>query len=234
MRQTADGANHAELPPRPDPDTGEPFPPRGCGWRGYADSDVVPERDRETRLSHKTEPPPGWGKVLVWHTESKRGKAVLFVGSVGLQAGGLSIIRLLNGKSPFDWMALWQIWPFLLLVALLITGPVTYTVLSAGADWFQLKSVRFGVTRKQGFIKLYELREIEVSTGGVSLYMRLADDTHGIDLALHEWQSDRRMWDLVYNGILHSAVAGALVNRNARGLLELDQPRQTYPRRREV
>ncbi|MPY96832.1 MAG: hypothetical protein GEU97_02335 [Actinophytocola sp.] len=236
MSPTADGASPAGLPPRPDAATGEPFPPPGRGWRGYTGSDVAPEqdRDRETRLSHKPEPPTGWGKVLVWHKESKRGKAVLFVGSVGLLAGGLSIIRLFNGKSPFDWMTLWQIWPFLLLVALLITGPVTYTVLSAGADWFQLKSVRFGARRKQGFIKLYELREIEVSTGGVSLYLRLADDTHGIDLALREWQCDRRMWDLVYNGILHSAAAGALVNRNARELLELDQPRQTRPGRRDI
>lgn len=232
MSQTANGAGVPELPPRPDPETGEPFPPPGRGWRGYKGTEVAPEhaRDRETRLSHKPEPPPGRGRVLVWHKESKRGKLVLFVGSLALLAGGLSVIRLLNGNSPFDWVSLWQIWPFLLLVALLITGPVTYTVLSAGADWFQLQAVRFGLTRKQGFIKLYELREIEVTTGGVSLYMRLADDTYGIDLALHEWQYDRRMWDLVYNGILHSAAAGAAVNRNARGLLELDQATTPPPR----
>lgn len=225
MIETGKDSDAAALPPRPDTETGEPFPPPGRGWRGYSGSDQAPEfdRDRETRLSHKPEPPPGRGKVLVWHKESKRGKLVLFVGSLALLAGGLSVIRLLNGNSPFDWLPIWQIWPFLVLVALLITGPVTYTVLSAGADWFQLQAVRFAVTRKRGFIKLYELREIEVTTGGVSLYMRLADDTHGIDLALNEWQYDRRMWDLVYNGIVHSAAKGATVNRNAAGLLELEQ-----------
>lgn len=228
---TGSGASIPALPPRPDPETGEPFPPPGRGWRGYTGSDQAPEldRDRETRLSHKPDPPPGQGPVLVWHKESKRGKAVLFVGSLALLAGGLSVIRLLNGSSPFDWISVWQIWPFLLLVALLITAPVTYTVLAAGADWFQLQHVRFGLIRKRGFIKLYELREIEVSTGGVSLYLRLADGSHGIDLALNEWQSDRRMWDLIYNGIRHSSAAGARVNRNAQGLLELDQPTSPRP-----
>ncbi|GAA3564826.1 hypothetical protein GCM10022222_55720 [Amycolatopsis ultiminotia] len=38
-----------------------------------------------------------------------------------------------------------------------------------------------------------------------------------------ELQRDRRIWDLVYNGILHSVASGAQVGNQAIGILQLDK-----------
>lgn len=209
------------LPPRPEPQTGEPFPPHGRAFKGI---DRAPElnRSRETRLSHKPDPPPGMGPALVWHKESKRGKVTTFVGSFALLFVGGSLIAVLDGGGPFDWMGAWQLWAIILVTAYLITGPLTYVVLSAGADWFQATTVRFGVRRKTTVIRFYELREIKADFAGVTWWLTLMGDEGGIHLALHEWQYDRRMWDLVYNGILHSVAAGAECPKLTRQLLELD------------
>ncbi len=209
------------LPPRPDSQTGEPFPPHG---RAYKGRDHKPEHDRnrETRLSHKPDPPFGMGPVLTWHKASKRSKLVLFLGSLALLAAAGSVISLLRGNGLLGWAQYWPLWAIIVVASWLITAPFTFTVLSAGADWLQLDKFRFGIHTKSGFVKLYELREVHVMTGGVTFYLELADDTWSIDRALHEWQHDRRLWDLVYNGILHSVAAGAEVDRNARALLELD------------
>ncbi|MQA07407.1 MAG: hypothetical protein GEU98_02430 [Pseudonocardiaceae bacterium] len=226
-----DGTDFPALPQQPDSETGQPFPPHGRGWRG---DDRKPEydRNRETRLSHKPEPPKGKGPVLAWHKESKRGKISLFVTSVVFFVVAFTIIRALNGdQQPFEWVSYWQLWVVLIVGALLITRPMSFVVLSAGADWFQLHHVRFGVTTRRKYVNLYELRNITVTVGGAgALFLELADDSNDIYLARHEWQSDRRMWDLVYNGILHSVAAGAKVDGNARGMLELDHVRELrYP-----
>lgn len=209
------------LPPRPDPQTGEPFPPPG---RAYRSKEGRPEfdRDRETRLSHKPDPPEGKGPVLAWHKESKRGKLTLFLTSMALFAVGMTIISFLDGDGGFDWITMWPIWLGFVVVSLLITGPITFTVLSAGADWFKIDKVRFGLTRRSGYIKLYELKNIDASAVSIEFYIELADDQVSVDLPLVEWQSDRRMWDLVYNGILHSVAAGANITKLARQILELD------------
>src|SRR5699024_8759270 len=60
-----------------------------------------------------------------------------------------------------------------------------------------------------------------------ALYLELADDSSFIELARVEWQPDRRIWDPVYNGILHSVADGATTNHNARGFLQLDSDTTT-------
>ncbi|MGH3624663.1 MAG: hypothetical protein ACRDQ5_23225, partial [Sciscionella sp.] len=60
------------LPPRPDPQTGEPFPPHAPK---YKNADLHPEDNPnyELRLSRKPQPPPDMGPVLVWHRDSIKG-----------------------------------------------------------------------------------------------------------------------------------------------------------------
>ncbi|MGH3949471.1 MAG: hypothetical protein ACRDSE_10135, partial [Pseudonocardiaceae bacterium] len=187
------------------------------------------DRNRETRLSHKPHPPFGMGPLLAWHKASRCSKLVLFLGSAALLLAGFALLSTIQGYG-LDMLTAWPVWTVVIIGAWLMTAPFTYTVLSAGADWLQLDKFRFGIHTKSGFVKLYELREVHVMTGGVAFYLELADDTWSIDRALHEWQHDRRLWDLVYNGILHSVAAGAEVDRNARGLLELDHvPELRYP-----
>lgn len=171
------------------------------------------------------------GPVLVWHKKSKQGKARLFAFSLAMFAAGASVLSLPNGLNPFFWAGIWQIWAIVLVFSLLITAPFTYTVLSAGADWFQGQTVRFGLLKKTATVRIYELTEIKAEYAGVTWWLTLMGSGGGAHLALHEWQSDRRMWDLVYNGILHSVAAGAECNRITQQLLELDQVRELrYPR----
>ncbi|OLT40689.1 hypothetical protein BJF85_06100 [Saccharomonospora sp. CUA-673] len=231
------------LPPRPDPETGEPFPPHGLGWTG---KDRAPEQDRnrELRLSHKPSPPEGRGPVLAWHKSNKRGKVAVFAASMAILIVGMTFIQMIDGDgNPFSWMLVWQPWVVYVVGALLITRPATYRVLSAGADWAQLHTITFGVTRRRQVIDLYELHTVsgDVVAGGAGLSLTLesgsGENAGHIRLVQHEWQGDRRLWDLVYNGILHSVAAGASVNPNARGMLELalvpelrypDGPRKIY------
>lgn len=220
------------LPPRPDPETGEPFPPHGRGWKGYSGSDREPEHNpgRETRLSHKPEPPAGRGRLLAWHKQSKRGKVSMFVGTVATLAVAFAILSLIQGEG----LGMLTAWPVLLIMlvgAWLITGPFTYVVVSVGADWCQYENYRYGVKRGSHVIDLYDLVKIEVATGGVAqLFLTLYGPERGIHLALHEWQTDRRMWDLVYNGIIHSVAKGAKTDKMARAVLELDRPAQRESR----
>lgn len=212
----------AGLPPRPDPETGQPFPPHGRGWKGK-DRSPEDDRDRETRLSHRPDPPSGKSPVLAWYKDSKRGKAALFLTCIAMFSVAMTFVSIVDGDPPLSWASLWGVWLGICVFSLLITRPLTYTVLSAGADWCQLQFVRFGVTYRRQFVKFYELRDITTVAGPTALYIKLSDDNDFIDLPRVEWQPDRRIWDLVYNGILHSVAAGAKVDANAHAFLELDQ-----------
>ncbi|MPZ00783.1 MAG: hypothetical protein GEU97_22980 [Actinophytocola sp.] len=220
------------LPPRPDPETGEPLPPPGRGWKAYSGSDRKPEHNpsRETRLSHKPHPPPGRGPVLAWHKESKRGKVRSFFGSIIFFAVVFAVLSLIQGRG-LDMLTAWPVWLIILAGSWLITGPFTYVVVSVGADWCQHQSYRFGYKRGSHVIDLYDLVKVEVVTGGVAqLYLTLYGPERGIHMALHEWQRERRMWDLVYNGILHSVAKAAKVNKMARAVLEINRPRANRSR----
>lgn len=212
------------LPPPPDSQTGEPFPPHGLGFRGDADK-PVPEHDpyRETRLSDKPEPPEGMGPVLAWYKESKRGKLIGFLGGFAVLVTGATLISYLNGDGAFDWVKYWQAWVILSVGCLLATGPLTYLVYSAGADWFKFDVVKFGIRRRSTVIKLYDLKKITAEFGATEFYLKLSDGKNSLDLTFLEFHYDRRIWDLVYNGILHSVAAGAQLNNIALERLELDQ-----------
>ncbi|MGH3519497.1 MAG: hypothetical protein ACRDQ7_19175 [Haloechinothrix sp.] len=213
----------ANLPPRPDPQTGEPFPPQG---RSFLGSDTKPEDDpdRETRLAHRPEPPEGMGPVLAWHKENLRGKAGLFLTTVGIFVVGLTILSLLRGDGGFDWAQFWFIWLGILGVSFLITRPFSYWVTSAGADWLQIQRIRWGATRGN-YVKLYELAKIDAYYGGGNIFLTLWDGERGTEQSFHDLQQDRRIWDLIYNGILHSVAAGAEVSRRAWGILSLNEVR---------
>lgn len=168
--------------------------------------------------------------MLAWHKENARGKVAGFLWSAAIIVGGGSILAAVEGDPPLAWIQYWQLWVVVVVGSTLMSRPLTYISMSAGADWFQCQIVRFGVTVRKKHLDLYQLQKIKGTTGPAALYLELADASDFIDLARVYWQSDRRIWDLVYNGILHSVAAGAEVDRNARGFLELAQvPELRYP-----
>ncbi|WP_146770992.1 hypothetical protein [Prauserella muralis] len=179
---------------------------------------------------YKPSPPAGMGPVLAWHKKSRRAKLALFFVSLAMLVVGFSLICVIAGDSPLVWVSYWPLWLLFVGVSLLITGPFSYTVLSAGADWCQYDLYRFGVHRRNHVVNLYALRQINFGSGPTVITLGLADDEDNIAMDRTDWQADRRIWDLVYNGILHSVAAGAKVAPQARRLLELDHvPALRYP-----
>ncbi|MBA0123993.1 hypothetical protein H0B56_00365 [Haloechinothrix sp. YIM 98757] len=221
---TAEGVpmEFPNLPSRPDPQSGEPFPPAGRAFRG---PDVLPEEDRyrDLRVSAKPDPPSGLGPVLAWHRGNARRKVLAGAVLAGMTAAGLSLVSLAQGDGLGIW-TFWFTWLLVVVAALIGARPGTYEVDAAGADWFQREKVWFRLVRQKEFVNLYELTRIDVGyrTGGTRILV-LSDVLSTVRAPLMDFQMDRRMWDLVYNGILHSVAGGARVNRNAWRELELDQ-----------
>ncbi|MGH3516495.1 MAG: hypothetical protein ACRDQ7_03585 [Haloechinothrix sp.] len=207
------------LPPRPDPQTGEPFPPPGLSYLGRDDK-AEDDPGRELRLSRRPEPPPGMGPVLAWHRENARGKISLAAWSLTLFAVSFGAISLMKGDG-LDMLSSWLIWVFILGGTLLISSPLTFMVHSAGSDWLQITRIRWGVTKSNN-VKLYELQKVDAFFGGTNLFLYLWDGERAIERSFEELQTDRRIWDLIYNGILHSVANGAEVTKQAVGILELN------------
>jgi hypothetical protein len=51
-------------------------------------------------------------------------------------------------------------------------------------------------------------------------------DGHKIDAPIHIIQSDRLIWDLLYNGIRHSIAKGAELKGTARNYFHPDRPQE--------
>ncbi|RZS36975.1 hypothetical protein EV193_106210 [Herbihabitans rhizosphaerae] len=125
---------------------------------------------------------------------------------------GVAIYTFEDGG--FGWTGHWLLWLLLAGAGWLGYASGHYHVMSAGADWF----------RDGQFIKTYELTSVRISgyAGGWNLILK---DKDGREATTHyaRLQSNPRLWDLVYNGILHSICDGASVNRDAVIKLRLDK-----------
>lgn len=220
-----------ELPPRPDPNTGEPFPPHAPVYQG---NDTAPEDNplRERRLSHKPTPPDGMGPVIAWNRSNIKGKIHLYIISLAILIVGMSVITMAEGDG-IDWMRYWPLWLFFAIVAYLMSSPLKFETTSVGADWLQIRIMHPFRRTKQDHIKLYELIEIDGSSSPTAQFLRINDGNLASERPLHEWQGDRRIWDLMYNGILHSVANGAHINKHAVQLLRInDTPALEIARQR--
>lgn len=162
----------------------------------------LPSRHR-SRLSCRARPHAG-----VLPPQQERNPQTGLAG-LGLLAIGTTIAT--KGQWVF------YFWPWLIVVvtAALIAWNVRGTYLAAGADWFQ---------SRRHWVRIYELTSIKYTTkpGGFSLFLQDGQGGRaGCDL--HELQSNPALWDLVYNGILHS-VASREVKANFAARRHLPLP----------
>jgi len=114
--------------------------------------------------------------------------------------------------------------PFLVTLALL--GFAVYlirssgrSVSSAGAEWY---------STGDRWVRIYELVQVTMSQArNGDGYLRLVDvDGRALKVGYAHLRHNRLIWDLVYNGILHSVIAGnAETNWSSR--TELDLPYTT-------
>ncbi|GAA3588635.1 hypothetical protein GCM10022222_86310 [Amycolatopsis ultiminotia] len=216
---SADGP--VDLPPRPDPQTGEPFPPHGLSYFGGEQRPHYADPGRETRLSHKPAPPPDKGPVLAWHRESRKGKFTSIVVGFVIMLVIVAAISLFHGDG-FGAFTAWPMWIIIVVGTFLTSSPFTYLTYAAGADWLLVERSRWGI-KKRIWLDLYKLTKIDASYGGTTFHLWLYNKGGGFSRSTQELQLDRRIWDLVYNGILHSVASGAQVSNQAIGILQLDK-----------
>ncbi|MFF5985696.1 hypothetical protein [Prauserella flavalba] len=151
--------------------------------------------------------------MLEWFYPDRTGRVVtgLFLSLVAIVAYTLMDWGFSWVENPWLWLLVVP-WPFILLA----TGGNYRT--AAGADWL--------IYGKNGFVKTYELKSVKVHIEGPVHAIDLEDrNGRGLRVKLHALQENRQLWDLVYNGILHSVhVGGAETNKRARDYLLLDFP----------
>ena len=105
-----------------------------------------------------------------------------------------------------------------LIAGILITLTIGVGHCCAGADWF---------ARGKPWVNTYDLTSIRVTIPQNERHLELEDSTgRKLKLQLATAQESQDLWDLVYNGILHSATNGdAEVNALAGASLRLLPPR---------
>lgn len=114
----------------------------------------------------------------------------------------------------FGWMGVWWLWLFV------VPHPIYFFFIgkrdrmAAGADWF---------SHIGDWVKTYELESVRVTKAWGSDDLELQDAAgRKVSVSFTDIQRNLRLWDLVYNGVLHSVCSGrATTNQLARERLVL-------------
>lgn len=136
------------------------------------------------------------------------------------------VIIVVGGLIATGGQVIFQGWPWIVPVvgAVLIGWNVRGSYFAAGADWLQ---------SRRNWVRLYEIVSIKYTTkpGGFSI---LLEDGQGSSVGgdLRELQSNPALWDLVYNGILHSVVSRD-VKANFTAIRHLPLPEKISKKLRE-
>ncbi|OLT48255.1 hypothetical protein BJF85_13665 [Saccharomonospora sp. CUA-673] len=101
-----------------------------------------------------------------------------------------------------------------------MAAPMTVMTYAAGADWFMVRRTRWGRTAHR-WVDLYELTRIDARFLGGGFHLDLTDKDGGVSVTFPEVQADRRIWDLIYNGIVHSVANGATIDNMSIGVLNI-------------
>jgi hypothetical protein len=153
--------------------------------------------DRDDALAEAPPSPPDQGPILAWYRSSR---------SYAIQLGFLGFIVtavLLSARDSFQfhWVKYWWAWLVLALAGVLIgLTQRKASECSAGVEW---------VRGRKTWVRTYELVKVKVSVGVGQFYLSMRDcDGRSMSLAVAALQEDPLIWDLVYNGVLHSVIAG--------------------------
>ena len=166
--------------------TGEPRPPRAPNFRG---NDEYNASTQDRRGSRK----PSHHPVRAPCSPGARG-------APGPQS------KVGSGACSC-WTTLWQAWLVIVLCVVAATLTIGSDRCSAGADWIRYR---------KSWVRTYELDVIMIHYTRGRPTIRLTDhDKRMLDVEARYFWEDRLIWDLLHNGIRHSAarVVRALVIR---------------------
>ena len=192
-------SSETDLPPRPDPQTGEPRPPQPPRVLGLS-------RDSAKTTASAGAPPTGRGPALAVHGDEWW--------SAPVAALVLSIITAIIFSFESDD---WFVDPFslgLVVLVFVVTLAREWKVkIVGGADWLRVNN---------NWVDTYRLTHIELRGLWFGWMLRLKDsDGRRVRTYMSDLEANPELWALAYNGMLHSAYNGAHVNNMAAGILRL-------------
>lgn len=199
--ETSNSGDGVEIPSKPDL-FGRKRPPRAP--REWLYQPISSERD----ASRIRWVPPEDGPLLECYTPNHRVRWGGFAAMTLLLVGFLTLTY-----AGFGWIFVW--WNWVIVAAAEVGGYLRARSSScaAGAEWFLCGD---------RWVRQYELVSVKVRGKWQLRYLRLADrDGRKVSLLMRDAQAVGELWDLVYNGVLHSVASGAEANASARRALKL-------------
>lgn len=170
----------------PDPATGVPRPPQGP-----LGPDSRPEERDSKRYARRPYRPPEQGAVLESFQPRRLDRIM-----PGVILSLICFAYVSLRDTGFDWMRIWWLWIFIVVPLPLFFVLLRTERFSAGADW---------AAHKRDWVRTYELKAIKIEPTERSMELSLSDTSDRRLVAdLKEIQRNRELWDLVYNGVLHS------------------------------
>jgi hypothetical protein len=195
------------LPPKPDADTGLPRPPKAPLDNSWGTS----HRHSTDRATSAPTPPPDQSPTLEWIPRSRK-----TFWQVAVSCFVILIVVALLKDWGLGWAGVWWVWPAFAVISIL-AGLAVWSSddMEAGADWFS-----YG----KSWVKTYELTHLEQKKAWASDSLELKDAAgREVSIKITDIQTNPDLWNLVYNGILHSVhYGGAHVNQRAVERLQLD------------
>ncbi|NHD16005.1 hypothetical protein G9447_00905 [Actinopolyspora sp. BKK1] len=104
------------------------------------------------------------------------------------------------------WMQFWPVWLAVVAGAFVVYGSFRSVEAAVGAEWLKVG---------RAWVRLYELTEIKARHRSNAIHLDLTDSSgRKVMVKSDDIQEDRDMWDLIYNGILHSVITGGAKTNN--------------------
>lgn len=199
------------LPPRPGPRTGLPTPPPGPELD--RNGQFAADRDgagRGVDVAPVPRPPRGRCAPLSWRRPRLRSRLITVLVVFVVMVVGFV------GERGLDWAVDPVGWLILVTITLPIVAVVMDRDIAAGADW---------VRRGRKWVDVYALDEIHAERDGGTVSIRLTDShRRWVRVAGHELVPVPAVWALAFNGMRHSAAAGACLSGDAVYGLGLGSP----------
>lgn len=207
-----------ELPPQPDPNSGEPRPPRAPVPRH--------EATRTSRARRTPEPPDGRGPtpVMAHYREQARYALLDALKATATFAIFLVVLNVVGSATEIVWIA----YP---VTGIYFLGFLLFRqreLVSCGVEWVQHNHHWIHGT--------YELDRIDhaYDARGKQPQLVLDKHVHRVKLSVDILGSNQELWDYIHLALRHSAVNGAEITATAREqlpeLAALERPRRPYPR----